>query len=257
MAIDGRIVYRGPPRPGVIVADDLGRRSLYLDGDTLQSRMILDDPVRLCMGYSQAMMCALFFQPAPRQVLLVGLGGGSLVKFLLEFCPEAAVEVVEIDPEIVAVAHRFFSLPDKDPRLRITVASGEEVVAARLAADERYDLLLLDAFDDNGPARALLEGEFLRRCRGLLSPAGVFAMNLWNRPVDNFPAIHAGIASVFGDRTLKLLLAESYGNAIVFGFLQTLRVQALPQLKGAAGSLGRRTGINFIRFLRQLHWQNS
>ncbi|HER62802.1 MAG TPA: spermidine synthase, partial [Desulfobacteraceae bacterium] len=146
-----KVIHRGSGNSGITVVDDGCRRNLYLDGDTLQSTMLLDEPDRLDLEYSQAMMCALLFQPLPRKVLLVGLGGGSLVRFLLEFCPEARIDVAEINPEVVTVARQYFLLP-RSERLLITPAPGEVVVADRLAAGDRYDLLLLDAFDDDGPA---------------------------------------------------------------------------------------------------------
>lgn len=251
-----RIIYRSAPPRGITVADDGYRRSLYLDGDSMQSCMLLNDPEMLVMEYSQAMMCALFFQPRPARVLLVGLGGGSLVKFLLAACPEAHIEAVEINPEVVEVARNYFHLPDEQ-RLLITLAPGEEVIAQRLAAGGSYDLLLLDAFDDNGPARALLADQALRRCRRLLTPHGVFAMNLWNRPRDNFPAVHAELTRIFDGKTLKLALSENDSNAIVFGFTEPVQTKKLMQFKPTAGALARRTGVNFVRLLRQLHWQNG
>ena len=257
MDIDSyKIIHRGSLNSGIIVADDDCRRNLYLDGDTLQSSMLLTDPNRLDLEYSQAMMCALLYQPAPKKVLLVGLGGGSLVKFLLEFCPEARIDVAEINPEVVKVARQYFLLP-RNERLLITLAPGEVVVVDRLAAGDRYDLLLLDAFDDNGPARALLDEQFLYSCQALLATGGVFAMNLWNRPVDNFPAIHPTLATLFGKGTQKLLLTEANTNAIVFGLTKPVQGKNLMGLKPAARELSRRTGINFVRLLRQLYWQNS
>lgn len=256
MTDHSRVIYRSSPPPGIIVADDGYRRSLYLDGDSLQSCMLLNDPAGLVMEYSQAMMCALFFQPRPARVLLVGLGGGSLVKFLLETSPVVTLEVAEINPEVVEVARNYFFLPE-DERLRIILAPGEEVIASRRKAGERYDLVLLDAFDDDGPARALLDELVLRKCRHLLTPSGIFAMNLWNRPKDNFPALLAVLEGIFKEQTLKLALAENDSNAIVFGFNEPLQNTKLLQLKPVANALGRRTGINFVRLLRQMHWQNS
>jgi len=256
MTNHSRIIYRSSPPPGITVADDGYRRSLYLDGDSLQSCMLLNDPAVLVMEYSQAMMCALFFQGRPTRVLLIGLGGGSLVKFLLAACPAAVIEVAEINPEVVDVARHYFQLPE-DGRLRILLAPGEEVIAQRQAAGDCYDLLLLDAFDDNGPAGALLDEQVLRRCRRLLGPNGVFAVNLWNRPKDNFPATHAALATIFAGKTLKLALSENDSNVIVFGFSEPVQAKKLLQLKPTASALARRTGINFVRLLRQLHWQNG
>ena len=252
---DYRVIYRGSRTSGITVAEDGHRRNLYLDGDILQSCMLLDDPNGLYLEYSQAMMCALLFQPLPGKVLLVGLGGGSLVKFLLESCPEARIDVAEINPEVVRVARQYFLLPENE-RLHITPVPGEVLVADRLTAGGSYDLILLDAFDDNGPARALLEEDFLCRCRALLTKGGVFTMNLWNRPTDNFPANLASLSTLFGQRIHKLLLANTNSNAIVFGFNEPLPVGNLMELKPASRELGRRTGINFTGWLRQLYWQN-
>lgn len=250
-----RVIYRGPGDSGITVAEDGSLRNLYLDGDVLQSSMQLADPNTLHLEYSQAMMCALLFQPVPRKVLLVGLGGGSLAKFLLECCPDAEIEVAEINPEVVRVAREFFLLPESE-HLRISTAPGEEVVADRLAAGSRYDLLFVDAFDDHGPARALLKGDFLRRCRSLLAPNGIFTMNFWNRPIDNFPVVLDKMAELFDRRIRQLLLANANSNAIVFGFSELPPAANLMELKPASLELARRTGINFPRWLRQLYWQN-
>lgn len=250
-----RVIYRNSRYSGIMVTENRNHRDLYMDGDILQSSMLFADPNGLYLEYSQAMMCALLFQSVPKRVLLVGLGGGSLVKFLLEHCPQAGIDVAEINPEVIRVAREYFLVPDSG-RLRIIHAAGEAVVAEQLAAGESYDLIFLDAFDDDGPARALLEEDFLRNCRSLLAKNGVFAMNLWNRPVDNFPAIFAYLNSLFGKWTHKLLLDNYHSNAIVFGFNEPLRVKNLMGLKPEAKDLSRRTGINFMRWLRQIHWQN-
>lgn len=251
-----KVIHRGSLKSGITVTDDGCRRHLYLDGGILQSSMLLADPFRLDLEYSQAMMCVLLFNPKPEKILLVGLGGGSLVKFLLRYSPDAQIDVAEISHEVATVARQYFYLP-KDERLLIRVAPGEEVVADRLAADDRYDVLLLDAFDDNGPARALIDEQFLCRCRELLSADGVFAMNLWNRPVDDFQGIHGSLATLFGKGTQKLLLNGADRNGIVFGLNKPVQAMELMGLKTAARDLSLQTGINFVRLLRQLYWQNS
>lgn len=252
---DYEVIYRGSSTSGITVAEDGFRRNLYQDGDILQSSMLLTDPNGLYLEYSQAMMCALLFHPAPEKVLLVGLGGGSLVKFLLEFYPGTRVDVAEINHEVVRVARQYFMLLQEE-RLRIMSVPGEELVADRMAAGENYDLILLDAFDDAGPARALLGDDFLCNCRALLTKKGVFAMNLWNRPGDNFPANLAALATLFEQHIYKLLLADVNSNAIVFGLNEPLPVTNLMDLKPASRELSLRTGVNFTSWLRKMYGQN-
>ncbi len=257
MDIPGRIIHRDK-RGGseVIVTDDGNRRSLYLDGDTLQSSMYIDQPAALVMEYSQAMMCALLFVNRPRRVLLIGLGGASLVRFLLDRVPDTVIEVAEIHAGVIEAARKFFFLGENGRNLQVFEEAGEEMVLKRLEGGTAYDLVLVDAFDDHGAARALLELPFLDNCRRLLSAQGVFAMNLWNRPQDGFPAIFGLIAEVFRDNALKLPLTEAYGNAIAFGFPSRVRSRELLRLLPIAKKLGQGSGINLARYLRTLYWQN-
>lgn len=257
MQIPGKIIHRDK-RCGseVIVVDHGNRRSLYLDGDTLQSSMYIDQPCALVMEYSHAMMCALLFVSQPRRILLIGLGGASLVRFLLDLLPETIIEVAEIHMGVIEAARRFFFLSEDLGRLQVFELPGQEMVQKRRAAGIYYDLVLVDAFDDHGAPRALLERPFLDDCRRLLSADGVFAMNLWNRPQDRFPAIFATISEVFRNNTLKLPLTEAYRNAIAFGFPSPIRSRELLHLRPAAKKLGQRSGINLARHLRTLYWQN-
>ncbi len=256
MSIEGsKVIYGGSRTSGVTVAEDDKLRNLYMDGDILQSCMLHDDPNGLYLDYSQAMMCSLFFQPAPVNVLLVGLGGGSIAKFILEYCPDAIIDVAEINSEVAQVARQFFQLPEGE-RLQIIHTPGEVLVDDRLAAGASYDLILIDAFDDNGPARALLGDDFLHNCQALLARGGVFVMNLWNRPVDNFPSLYTRLKTLFRQRVYKLVLDGANRNALVFGFNESLPVDNLMELKSLSRGLSRRTGINFMRWLRKIHWQN-
>jgi spermidine synthase len=256
VGINGRIIHRSRNSLGqIIVADYVGKRSLYLDGDTLQSCMFLNNPTALVMEYSHAMMCALLFN-TPGRVLLIGLGGASLVKFLLRFSPRIQIEVAEINPAVIEIARNFFFLETEMEQVSIYHSAGQELVGRRLAEGRQYDMVLIDAFDDNGPARALLQREFLYKCRRLLRGGGIFAINLWNRPEDGFCENYSLLAEIFESNILKLLLAESYANAIAFGFNAQIKSDQLHKLKPRAKTLGKTTGVNFAKYLRTLYWQN-
>lgn len=255
--IEGRIVCRRQDQWGeMVVADHGQRRSLYFGDGTLQSAMLTSQPSFLVMEYSQAMMCALLFCRQPRTGLLVGLGGGSLVKFLLELCPGLRLVVAEISDTVIELAADFFVLPRQNPRLEIIARPGEEVVAEMAASGQKLDLVLIDAFDEAGPARGLLAPDFLAGCKKILAPSGVFAINLWNRPEDNFSGHLAAISEIFPGATTRLLLAESYKNAIVFGLPESAPHFDQAGLRPMAKELSAATGINFIRYLRQLNFQN-
>lgn len=63
------------------IRDHRGIRYLDFDMHTIQSAMCLDDPFALDLAYTRKMTAFLLFNPEPREVLLLGLGGGSLAKY--------------------------------------------------------------------------------------------------------------------------------------------------------------------------------
>src|SRR3569833_4622148 len=92
----GKLVHRSRDADGPLeVVDDGLTRTLHFGNDTRQSTMALADPVHLMLVYTRAMMSCLLFQPAPRRVLLFGLGGGTLDKFNQQYIPSSKVEAEE------------------------------------------------------------------------------------------------------------------------------------------------------------------
>ena len=84
------------PKPFVI--DDGKSRFLYFNVRLMQSEMSLKAPNDLAIRYTQKMMAFLLFQPRPKRIVLIGLGGGSLIKFCYHKMPGTQLTAVELDP---------------------------------------------------------------------------------------------------------------------------------------------------------------
>ena len=67
----------------VDVSEMDGVRSLYLGSETVQSAMRVKAPYELELAYSRGMMMFLLFMKQPKDVLMIGLGGGSITKYIL------------------------------------------------------------------------------------------------------------------------------------------------------------------------------
>ena len=97
-------------------------RSMMFVRDTqeevVESMLDLAHPNRLVVPYTQFMFLSYSFRPEQERVLIVGLGGGSMVHFLKKFDPELKVDVVEIDPAVVDIARRFFGREREDHHRR-------------------------------------------------------------------------------------------------------------------------------------------
>jgi spermidine synthase len=136
-------------------------------------------PDRIVMNYPKMMLGALFVNPAPRSVLIIGLGGGTLPRALRQLLPETLIDVVEIDPAVVRVAVRYFGFVPSD-KTRVIETDGRVYVKRALRGTQRYDLIMLDAFDHEYIPEHLLTQEFLQEVKSLLAPGGVLAANTFS-----------------------------------------------------------------------------
>lgn len=161
-----------PPRPLVRTHGD--RRTLEFQPGDIQSEMRLSRPHALVLEYARAMMCFALFVPRPRHIVMVGLGGGSLVKFCHRHFPAARITVLEISAEVIALRTQFHVPPD-DARLRIVHADAAETMRA---LDAGADVILLDGFDAAGMPATLGSASFYAACRRALRPGGVLVANL-------------------------------------------------------------------------------
>jgi spermidine synthase len=144
-----------------------------------QSCMDKRNPDRIVMNYPKMMLGALFVNPAPRSVLVIGLGGGTIPRALRQLLPETRIDVVEIDPAVVRVASRYFGFEPGD-KTQVIESDGRVYVKRTLRGTQRYDLIMLDAFDHEYIPEHLLTQEFLQEVKSLLAPGGVLAANTFS-----------------------------------------------------------------------------
>jgi spermidine synthase len=159
------------------VVDDGETKALYFDSRNVQSRMRKDAPHELQLGYTRTMMGFLLLQPEPRDILLVGLGGGSLSKFCHYHLQHCTVTTVEIDPQVVALRDEFAIPPDNE-HFRIVCADAVDYLAGNHAI---ADVILLDGFADYGLPHSLSNPLFYDKCYKALRDGGVLVANLWDK----------------------------------------------------------------------------
>ena len=87
---------------GVQISEKDGVRYLHLGSDTIQSGMRLNAPDELELSYTRSMLAFLLFVPEPQRVVNIGLGGGSLAKWIRKHLRGAQQVVLEIDPQTEA-----------------------------------------------------------------------------------------------------------------------------------------------------------
>lgn len=209
----------GHARPYVM--EDALSRSLHFASYETQSRMWLSDPTALALDYTQTMMGFLLFHPQPAHIAMIGLGGGSLAKFCYRHLPEARIEVVEINPHVIALREQFL-LPPDDPRLTIREGDGADFIRGFQA---QLDVVLVDGYDRNGINSRVCSQAFYDDCRDSLRAGGLIVVNL-SASHSYYDTFIERIGESFGKQHLVVRDFEKR-NDIVFAWVDELPQQAL------------------------------
>jgi spermidine synthase len=191
------------------VSEADGVRFLHFGSEWIQGAMRVRRPYDLELEYTRAMMACLLFRPAPKNILVIGMGAGSLVKFALRQLPDARITVVEIDSRVIAVAREQFRVPGKDDRLIVAVADGFDYTRD---SRSRFDLVLVDGFDADARPGALDSVAFYTAVRERLAQGGVMSVNLFGKR-RGFRAAKERIEAAFAGR-VRILPPCAGGNII-------------------------------------------
>lgn len=183
------------------------RSLLFVDAEgteQCQSSLDLTVPGRLRHAYARTLFASLLYRHPQERVLIVGLGGGGMVRFLERAFPETEVEAVEIDLVVVRLAADFFGTK---AGAKTKIHTGD---AFDFFTDSRglYDAIYLDAFlrapEETGlgeRTERLKTRDFLEKMRDHLVPGGVAAFNLVEADART-PGDLAAIRSVFPETAL-------------------------------------------------------
>jgi spermidine synthase len=192
-----------------------GRRCLlFSKTQGIQSSMVLGNPTALDLQYTQSMIAGLALHPAPKDVLLVGLGGGSLPKFIQKQFPDTRLDIVEIDPDIVKVCQEWFEFkPAKTTR--VIVMDGR-MYMKRAPDTAKYDVIMLDAYAGDRIPFHMTTKEFVDLVKARLKPGGIVVTNLWEKSINKF---YTSEVKTYQEAFAQTCLCKCNlsGNIILFG----------------------------------------
>ncbi|HKA58197.1 MAG TPA: fused MFS/spermidine synthase, partial [Gemmatimonadales bacterium] len=196
----------------VVVTDEGdGLRALRFGRNGVRQSLVKPgDPEFLGLPYTRVALTGLGLCDAPRRMLVLGLGGGTLPAFLRRHYPDAEIDAVDIDPEVAFVAREYFGFRE-DARMRIHVADGRKFIES---VRQPYDAIFLDAFGSDAVPPHLTTQEFLRAVRRAVSPGGVVIGNIWDRAYNRlYDSMVRTYREVF-DELFVVAVADS-GNRIL------------------------------------------
>jgi spermidine synthase len=253
---DGLVIYQNHDDEGILeVVEQDGIRSLHFGSSSRQSCISLHEPEALQLPYARAITAWRLFKDNLDEVLLVGLGGGSLARYILYHYPECRVTAVEYRASVVKVARSHFGLP-LDGRLKVVTGDGGAYIKQQaLNPDQTYSLIIIDAFDVDGLADSVASIAFFDACKNLLKPDGMLTVNLWESERNVTPVCFDWMERIFNDKVIKLPV-RNRGNIIAMGFNPLLPRTDWKDIKQNAAALEHEFQIEYPLYLRDIDRNN-
>ena len=207
---EGLLAIEQSPYAELRVVDTDAGRHLLIDGGI--HSLVDTSTWESSLRYTAVMDLPKYFFKSPGTMLLIGLGGGSLVKQYAH--ASWNVDAVEIDPAVIRLAQTYFNL--KPTEGNIYEMDGRRFIST---TNNRYDVILLDAFGSSAIPFHLVTKEAFGLIAAHLTTQGIFALNVetigWNDPIINNLA--STLQHVFRE-VLVLPIEEppnSFGNIIL------------------------------------------
>ena len=168
------------PFNDIFVIERENLREMWFQGNGkfyLQTRIDLDRSDDLSLIYTRLFLAPLMWNPNPSRILMIGLGGGVLPRFLNGVYPGIEIDVVEVDPRVTELARRFFRFKE-GPYLRVFEDDGRAFVKQ---CKQKYDMVFLDAFKGGSVPYHLKTTEFYREVAQSLQGEGILVTNLYGK----------------------------------------------------------------------------
>ena len=206
-------------------------------------------PLLLVMEYTQAMLAVLLLCKTPKRILLLGLGGGSLAKFINHHYPQTHLDIVELRAEVGVIARDYFGLENR-PGMKIYFEDAAEYLS-RHQNREKYDLILVDTFEAEDLAISMQTKQVFNDCYESLGAYGVVAINTWRRQGSHYRKISNLIRRVFNGNALYLGVPDK-GNEILFGVKEPDSELDIQAIRKQASVLRLKLGLSFDQFAENL-----
>ncbi|MGB5598345.1 MAG: fused MFS/spermidine synthase [Thiothrix litoralis] len=224
----------------ITVMDDGECRFLSFAPNDEQSRCLKATPHVLQYEYTQAMLLVLLFCQ-PKRVLILGLGGGSLVTALHRHIPGIHITAVELRATVIELAHRYFQMP-RSKRLQIIQQDADEFLNSHEL--RKVDVVFADLYHGDGVDQVQLRTDFIARCADALKEDGWLVLNCWTEHRED-PLLRDALRLHFAD--IRTVLTGSKNWVILAGKVPDF--QTTRSLKDTAERLTASLGFPLMRSL--------
>jgi len=163
-----------------VVEEEDGRRLLHLNEGVAVHSVWRPDSVLTGGVWDAFLALPPLLGRDLERVAILGNAAGTTARALGVYYPAAAVDGVELDPAVSRVGRRYFGL-DEIPQLEVHDADARPFLRT---TDQRYDLIVVDAYHQPYVPFYLATREFFALVRQHLAPGGIVALNVAAVPDD-------------------------------------------------------------------------
>lgn len=228
------------------------QRSLFFEKQHLQSAMSFLDPAELVLSYTRFMLLGLLITPKPENILIIGLGSGSFVRFFHHHYPKSKIDGVEYSKHIIDLAKGYFSLPEAE-HITVTCCDGAQFV--RKQGVKKYDLILVDAFDAQGMAPTIYNVSFFKRVQKLLTENGTISFNLWSSDKKFFSEIKRSLNTTF--TSCMFIPVPDRGNVIAVTMNRDIPWDRIERPQKEVQAISSRLKVDFKEMIKIVKQNNG
>jgi spermidine synthase len=191
------------------------------------------------------MLLGLLICQQPKNILVIGLGSGSFVRFFTHYYPECSIDGVECSQHIIDLAKGYFRLPESD---KVTIICADGATFVQEQYGKKYDLILIDAFDAQGMAPTIYNVSFFEKVKTLLTEDGSISFNLWSSDKTIFSGIKKSLAATF--KSCLFLPVPDRGNVIAVTMNQDIPWEKIDLPKKEIQNISKRLELDFNQLIR-------
>ncbi|MBL4681841.1 MAG: hypothetical protein JKY88_14105 [Pseudomonadales bacterium] len=219
--LDPNLVAEVEGKFGKLIIEDLdGQRILRFDSAARQAVMTLAAPHKLVSVPLQYMLAPLLWQDIESSnILLAGIGGGDLIRFLNHYLPKTMFTGIDRDAAMIKLAQQYFELPRENENWRYFIDDAGDFFQ-KLSADENespIELIVIDLHLKEDMPDFLNQVFFYESCKTNLSSEGILAINILPRDKTHLIEIMKTIRMVFNRKCLYAAIPQ-HDNIAIYAF---------------------------------------
>ncbi len=198
---------------------------MHLETDSIQSSMLIRDPIHLTLNYTQVTALLLLFIRHPKNITILGLGAGSLTKFFFYFCTKTKIQTIEINRQVINITRMMFEVPPDTSRHQVIEIDAMRFIQAK---KNKLQVLISDLFDGYGIPKQFTQKKYFQICHDRITNQGIFIINLWGSDKKT-PKYIKELKNIFS----KVIVVESDdpGNILVFCFKEDFNFLSNKQMQ--------------------------